>query len=167
MNIHYKKIRYTVKRWTGMAAVVASTFFFACGESNHQGGGADGHADANEGTRMGVGNENDMADTLTVGGASDGTPPGYGAMRDTVQTPGLNLDSIRERQTGSNAVNSGTNSGAVNSSANSNGSDRTSALGDSVIKGTKSNTGEQLDSSSPLNKNVNPSNKTSSGSNIE
>ncbi len=157
MNFNYKNIKYTIARYTGMVAISTSVLLFACGgESNHYAGGSD----ANEGTGAAGGNNPGTADTLTVGGASDGTPPGYGAMQDTVHTPGVNLDSIRQSQTGSNTVNSGTGSGEVNTSANPNG--QNSALSDSVNAGTKSHSGGQTQSNTGANtnkKNIQPNNK--------
>jgi hypothetical protein len=143
MNLKYKEISYTIARWTGMVAITSSAFLFACGGSTNQETGTD----ANEMTNTG------SADTLTVGGASDGTPPGYGAMEDTVNSSGVDFDSIRAAQGGSNMSNSGNNNDTLNSPANTNGTNTD----------TRTNTDDQVNP--PLDKNIDPNNKDASGDN--
>jgi hypothetical protein len=79
-------------------------------------------------------------------------------MQDTVNTPGVNMDSIRKNQTGSSTIHSGTSSGEVNTSANP--SDQNRALGDSVNAGTQSQRGDQMQSDTDK-KNIQPNNKNS------
>jgi hypothetical protein len=99
-----KKIIYKVKYGTGMMAIVLSVLFSACGSETS----VDNTSDVTNGSDMDNAGD-DPADTLSIGGSSNGRPSGAGVITDSVATPGVRMDSIQQSQTGTNASSYGNN----------------------------------------------------------
>jgi hypothetical protein len=94
-----------LKKGTGIAAIMLSVFFSACGS---QGSSVDNSSDVVNGSDMDNAGD-DPADTLSIGGSSNGRPSGAGVITDSVATPGVRIDSIQQSQSGTNASSYGNN----------------------------------------------------------
>jgi len=94
-----------LKIGTGMAAIIVSVFFSACGSQESS---VDNSSDVVNGSDMDNAGD-DPADTLSVGGSSNGKPGGAGQISDSVATPGVKMDSIQQNQSGTNASGYGNN----------------------------------------------------------
>jgi hypothetical protein len=100
-----KKILNNIKHMAGIAAVLFSVLLYSC-DSN--GSSVDNTTDVLGGSDMDNAG-GDPADTLSIGGSSNGRPTGAGIITDSVATPGVRMDSIQQSQSGTNASSYGNN----------------------------------------------------------
>jgi len=100
-----KNLINKLKLGTRMLAIMLSVLFSACGSQESS---VDNSSDVANGSDMDNAGD-DPADTLSIGGSSDGKPSGAGVITDSVATPGVNMDSIQQNQTGTSSSNYGNN----------------------------------------------------------
>lgn len=100
-----KNLINRLKLGTGTIALGLSVFLSACGSQESS---VDNTSDVVNGSDMDNAGD-DPADTLSIGGSSNGKPSGAGQMTDSVATPGVRMDSIQQNQTGTNSSTSGNN----------------------------------------------------------
>ena len=123
-----------MKHWTGIIAIMLSVFFYSCGSD---GSSVDNTTDAVGGSDMDNAGD-DPADTLSIGGSSDGRPSGAGVIQDSVGTPGVRMDSIQNSQSGTNTSTYGNNA----NNEKDNGMDANKPSGqNSGESGSKGNSG--------------------------
>jgi hypothetical protein len=123
-----KKIVDKLKYGTGMMALALSLLLSACGGQESS---VDNTSDVTNGSDMDNAGD-DPADTLSIGGSSNGRPSGAGVITDSVATPGVRLDSIQQSQTGTNTSSYGDNS----NNEESNGLDANKPSGQNKGNGT-------------------------------
>ncbi|MDO1447581.1 hypothetical protein Q0590_15030 [Rhodocytophaga aerolata] len=100
-----------LKLGTAIAAIVLAGFFSACGSQESS---VDNSSDVVNGSDMDNAGD-DPADTLSIGGSSNGKPGGAGQISDSVATPGVEMDSIQKNQSGTNASGYGNNANVEDS----------------------------------------------------
>lgn len=98
------KIISKIKYGTGVMAIMLTMLFSACGNETS----VDNTSDVMNGSDMDNAG-GDPADTLSIGGSSNGRPSGAGVITDSVATPGVRIDSIQQSQSGTNASSYGNN----------------------------------------------------------
>jgi hypothetical protein len=128
-----KKIINNFKNGAGMIAIMLAVLFTAC---NTQESSVDNTSDVVGGSDMDNAGD-DPADTLSIGGSSNGRPTGAGKITDSVATPGVRMDSIQQSQTGTNATSYGNNANVEENT----GSDANHPSGQNT--GTSAGTGQQ------------------------
>ncbi len=100
-----KNIIQTTKHWISLFAIVFSTILYSCGSD---GSSVDNTSDAVGGSDMDNAGD-DPADTLSIGGSSNGRPSGAGLIKDSTGNSGPNMDSIQNSQSGTNTSTYGDN----------------------------------------------------------
>ena len=119
-------------------AVALSAFLYAC-DSGGSSSANSSQTDQNDESGM---NSDDPADTLTVGGSSDGQPTGAAPIEDSVATPGVRMDSLQNSRTENTSTTYGDNANTGDNTSNDGNSNSNSNQTDGKQGNQKSNSGQ-------------------------
>ncbi|QHT69607.1 hypothetical protein GXP67_24640 [Rhodocytophaga rosea] len=117
------KLRYSLC----IMAVTLSTYLYSCdsGTGNSGNSSTNGNqTDINNESDASTNGNDDPADTLTIGGSSDGQPTGATPIQDSVATPSMRIDSLQNSQSGTNSTNNGDNANKNGNNSNNGNSNR-------------------------------------------